>query len=359
SATLIDIEGDLCVLSVARDISELTQALEALKENETRYRILFDESPIPFFKINLFDMKLLLKNYQSLSINELIEKLYSDANLLAEIISKIKIVEINKKGLEFIGSKNKEFMRLHFKIDQLMKNFQMYTRILSFLISGESTYEDEFTIYDLNDKKLHILLRISIAPGSEENWSKVLLSIVNITDRRRAEFNLDRERKIIKIIADASVISKDADDLCNRVLKGLIDTMQFDFGTIRLYDKKTNQLKPFTIIGIDDIQKEYIRPLSLDNKNHLLIQRLLEKEIFFVENIVLNGYGKDSTLFKNLGAKAYIFCPLLDSTGKILGSMQIGSKSVKEIAESDKIFFQTIANMFSIILDLMLQNKQL
>jgi PAS domain S-box-containing protein len=50
SARLIEVEGELCVLSITRDISERKRMEEALRESEQRLREVFDHSPIALYK---------------------------------------------------------------------------------------------------------------------------------------------------------------------------------------------------------------------------------------------------------------------------------------------------------------------
>jgi len=65
---------------------------------------------------------------------------------------------------------------------------------------------------------------------------------------------------------------------------------------------------------------------------------------------------KDSVFVKKLNIVSYVFCPLLDSKNSIIGSMQFASREAKLIQEDDKMFFETIADMFSNFLEHRIQN---
>jgi PAS domain S-box-containing protein len=181
SGALIDIEGELCVLSVARDITELTEALEALKENEQRYRLLFEGSPVALLNLNLFEVKKQLDELGKQGIESLREYFKTYPKILANFVNLISINEFNNAALQLIRAEDENSIKDFFDHEFTLKNIELFFKIFEFLISGGTLFEEEFTIFDLKDEKLRILVRLVFAPGYEETWSKVFVTMLHLT----------------------------------------------------------------------------------------------------------------------------------------------------------------------------------
>ncbi len=180
SGSLIDIEGELCVLSVARDITELTEALESLKENEQRYRLLFEGSPVALLNLNLFDVKKQLDELGEQGIKSLREYFKTYPQILANFVNLININEFNNAVLELIGATDENSVRIFLDQEFTLKNIALFSKIFEFLISGGTMLEEEFTVFNLKDKKLRILVRVVFAPGYEDTWSKVFVTMLHL-----------------------------------------------------------------------------------------------------------------------------------------------------------------------------------
>ena len=182
SGSLIEIKGELCVLSVARDISELTEALEALKENEQRYRLLFEGSPVALFNLNLFEVKKQLDELGEKGIQSLKEYFKTYPKIFANFVNLIRIIEYNKAALQLVGADDKNPVDVFLSPDFVLKNIDLFSKVFEFLISGDTLFEEEFTVYNLNNKKLHIFIRLVFAPGYEDTWSNVFVTMLKLTE---------------------------------------------------------------------------------------------------------------------------------------------------------------------------------
>ncbi|HUU78239.1 MAG TPA: response regulator [candidate division Zixibacteria bacterium] len=357
SSSLIEIEEELCALAIIRDISALSEAQEELKENEMRYRFLFEEFPIALINLNLFNFKKQLDEINIKDKEELMKYLELNPEIKLALFSKIKIVEVNKIALKMFDIPEKDYIDSLLNYELINKHNQIFFTMFSHLISGEKITQDEFTYLTKNNEQKSIIIKLSIAPGSSETWSKVFVTLVDITERVIAEENMKKERLALKIIADSAVASKDITDMCDKVLQGLLDVLQFDFGTIRIYDKEEESLKPISIIGLTNSQKEYVKTILVESDKHILASRLKEKVMIFLPDIIKTELYENNEFFQQLKIRSYIFCPLIGHSGNTLGSLQIGSREVKIFEEKYRIFFKTIAEMISTILERMINRN--
>ena len=204
------------------------------------------------------------------------------------------------------------------------------------------------------DKRQHIY-EMHISPlrsrGGQLIGRSVLLRDVN--DRAVAEERLKRERRAFHIIAETAVHATDVADLCNRILEGIVETFGFDFGTIRLYDKRTNLLQVTAVIGLSaDETQNKVAPQSLDDAKHTaaLVART-QKPIFAPDISTHPILNTHSPRLKELDARSMIAWPILGTGKATLGVIQMVARSPKEIPEEDRFFFETLAEMFATVLE--------
>ena len=358
SATLIDIEGELCILLISRDISDLTQALEDSKENLLKYQTLFEESPIALFNLNMFAVKKTFEELNIATLQQFSKALKKQPKFLSDLILMIKILDVNRTAIELIGAHDKQDLLRYFQYENVEKNYDLYTKILNGLLNNKVKFEEEIEITRLTGDKAKVFLKISVAPKSENTWSKVFVSGINITKRALVEATLRKERQAFRIIADASNIAIDSlKEFCDKILAGLSNVLSFDHGSIRLLNKETMMLEYVSSVGITESVRKHLKPLSINDKNHNLVSRLLEKKIVYFPDVPKSSM-KDSIFAKELEIASYIFCPLLDSSNSIIGSIQFCCKDSKEISDDDITFFESIAEILSSIFEQKLKKSQ-
>ena len=123
-----------------------------------------------------------------------------------------KIIYVNKKTLELYKANSKEDfilrMKRKFKDDKSVTDeVLLYNKkeILS-LIEGETTYESEITSKTLTGDTIYLYVKTSIMTGFESTWSKVIISLIDITENKIAETKLKESEEKFRTIAEQSLM---------------------------------------------------------------------------------------------------------------------------------------------------------
>jgi len=175
---------------------------------------------------------------------------------------------------------------------------------------------------------------------------------LDITEQKRAQMTIERERQAFSIIAEATVHAIDISDLCNRILSGLVKILEFDIGTFRLYDEKDRMLNPIAVVMTDESQSRKILPLSIDDETYLNTHVARTKEPVFAPDITKNVVTqKYKNRLRNFQAQANVTWPILNGQGNLLGTLQIVANEPKEFHDADKFFFETIVRFFATALE--------
>ncbi len=181
--------GELLTSHVAEAIQRV-EFEEHLKKSERRYRTLFEYSPISLWEEDLSGVFQYIEDLRDQGIEDV--KSYFDENLeeIKRCAKLVKIVDVNKSTLEIFEAKSKEEFVENLEKVFTEKAFESFKRQLYALIDGEVEFSGESENRTLKGNKIDIFIKWTIAKGHEEDYSRALISIMDITERKRAKEEL-------------------------------------------------------------------------------------------------------------------------------------------------------------------------
>lgn len=176
------------ILGLYHDISTRKETEQALRDSEARFKSLFDNSPISLWEEDFSEVKKALDNLEE--GQDLVERLMWDDNLVRKCIGLVKILDVNQATLELFNAESKSEILESLSPVLVDESLEQFRNELIALVSGELSYECEIIQKKRTGELLHGLLRLSLAPGFENTWERVFISILDITERKRAEEKL-------------------------------------------------------------------------------------------------------------------------------------------------------------------------
>lgn len=173
--------------------------------------------------------------------------------------------------------------------------------------------------------------------------------VIDITERKKAEFALQSERRAFQLIADAAAISNSVPELSQYILNGLTDILDFDLGSIRLFDKDNGMLFPIAEVRVSEIFDDAEIPiLSIDDPDYVNSLVARTKKAIFAPNIknsdLLANYQKR---LEEINVRALITYPILDKNNNLIGTLQLAANKPKDLLDEDHILFETITETLS------------
>jgi PAS domain S-box-containing protein len=109
---------------------------------------------------------------------------------------------VNKTALELFKARSKEELRRGLDKTFREKSYGAFSEELVSLADGKTMFETETLTQTLTGDKKNIALRWTVAPGCEQTYSKVLVSITDITERKQAEEALQRSYSELSSLFD-------------------------------------------------------------------------------------------------------------------------------------------------------------
>ena len=184
--------------------------------------------------------------------------------------------------------------------------------------------------------------------------------IFDITNRKMNEYSLEKERKALNIIAQEAVKTDVINEFCESIITELTTTLEFEVGTIRLLNPEDNSLHLVAQHHRTGLFANMPTILPLENEETITTLVARTKDPIFSTTMLSPRLKKPMiTRLLELGIKAHITYPLLDSKQQLLGTIQLVSTKSLNLQESDKIFFESIYKLLANAIERMLAQNEL
>jgi len=179
---------------VDRDVTEQRQAEQFLRESEERFRSLFDHTPVAVLEEDFSLVSARLEELRGQGVTDLRAHLLAHPQELRELFTRVQILEVNTAGLRLLGVASPvELIRV--RPTQFMEeSLAVIREELALLYEGQTEVELELPIIT-SAGRLDLERRLSVVPGHEQDLSRVLVSLLDLTEQKAAEAERQRMEK--------------------------------------------------------------------------------------------------------------------------------------------------------------------
>jgi PAS domain S-box-containing protein len=214
-------------ISAVRARRERNQAEHALRENERRLRSLFEDSPISIWEEDFSDVWRLIERARADGVGDW-DEFFGPPERVREFASRVRVLDVNRATLSLLEyGEKKEIVGgfLRTLDDEAIAAFRAE---LIALASGRNHFEGESVRRTATGKPVFVQLRLVIVPGHEAGWSRIVVSLVDLSERRKAEQALQESeakyRGLVEQSAEGIILLDGAGSIldCNPVLECLI-----------------------------------------------------------------------------------------------------------------------------------------
>jgi diguanylate cyclase (GGDEF)-like protein/PAS domain S-box-containing protein len=175
------------VLGMYIDITDRIRSEEIIKESELRYRSLFHDSPISMWEMDFSLVKEWIDALEFNKEDELRLFLEKMSHFETEFSSLIRIIDVNQATLLLYKAYDLEDLRKNIDGIFIEQSIGPMQSTLLALFNGSHQIETEIPQRTLDGMILHTIMRLSLVNGFEKDWSRVHLSVLDITERKWAE----------------------------------------------------------------------------------------------------------------------------------------------------------------------------
>ncbi|HET9644194.1 MAG TPA: sensor domain-containing diguanylate cyclase [Burkholderiaceae bacterium] len=179
------------VLLAIEDVTERARAERALRGSEQYAKGLFEHSPVSLWVEDFSTIRSLLQEVRERGVDDFRVFIDVHPEFVTRCMQEIRVIDVNQQTLAMFRAPDKrtllgkldvvfgDDMRAHFA-EQLVDLWQ-----------GKLFQQREVVNHALDGEKLHVYLQFSVLPGHEERWDQVLVSLTDISARKKAEAYLE------------------------------------------------------------------------------------------------------------------------------------------------------------------------
>lgn len=179
------------VMVSLQDITAPTRDLQQLRFSERYARSLFELSPVSLWVEDFSGVKELMDAVRASGIRDFRTFLDVHNEFVERCMSKIHVLDVNEHTLAMFAARDKA--ELISRQEEVFRGEMRasFAEQLVDLWNGKLHQVREVVNYALNGELINIHMQFAIMPGHEASWNRVLVSLVDITARRKAEAYLE------------------------------------------------------------------------------------------------------------------------------------------------------------------------
>jgi PAS domain S-box-containing protein len=191
---------------VDTDITRSKNSEEELLNTKNRLLSLFEYSPIPIREEDFSEVKKYFDELRSGGVNDLRQYLSDNPEDILKCASMIRILDMNREAIKIFEATNREEISKDLSTFFSKSSNEIFKEELIALFEGNSAFEGEIPIILSSGLKKELFIRLSVIPGFEDTLSRILVSFIDISERKIAE------EKLAEVTASEKARSEDLEN---------------------------------------------------------------------------------------------------------------------------------------------------
>ncbi|MBN2733698.1 MAG: PAS domain S-box protein [Methanomicrobiaceae archaeon] len=236
------------IVAIYEDVTKSKQAEEALRQNETMYRTLFEDSPISLWEEDFSYVKNWIDEKKQEGVSDLGKYLKENREDARRCAMMVKVIHINHATIALFGAASSREFCEGLSVIFPAESLDAFCEEIVALSRGETEFEKEIPFCTLQGDKKIVIMKIIVLPGYEETLSRIFVSVIDITQRKNMEEALREANKKLNMLSSIT-----RHDILNMIM---IIRSYIELSEEMVDNPKLREYMAIETSAVDTIQKQ-------------------------------------------------------------------------------------------------------
>ncbi|NOG45154.1 MAG: PAS domain S-box protein [Calditrichaeota bacterium] len=212
------------VVLIHEDVTSRKNSENYLKQNESRYKQLFDNSPVPLWEEDYSEIIEYLEAKKKSGISNFLEFFEQKQDQLKKCVSMIKVINVNKAAVVLYKAQNKDQLLNNIEKTFTENSYRIFKYELASIAEGINNYQSEIEIKILNGEKISVHFSRNlgenglaiIATQDLTEIKKAQQALIESEERFRTTFNNAADSIFLIEMSDKGALIMDANEAAHK-----------------------------------------------------------------------------------------------------------------------------------------------
>ena len=303
--TPVHIRHQARLYATVQDVTECQRMEEALRRSQERYRELFEHSPISIWEEDFSGVRAIVDELRSMGVTDLRSYLHDHMDIVQRMAQSVRILDVNQTSVDFFQAENKDQLMYDLLHYFTQESLIVFADEVAALVEGQTSYECEVPIRSPQGEDLVLALRLEVAPGYKESLARVLVSFIDITERKHTERQMrtalaeketllqelyHRTKNNMQVIS--SLLSMQASSIHDEAAQDILKTTQNRIHSMALVHQKLYQSQNLSRIELGSYVQSLVSYLEASYslfQSHISIQIQFEPAYLGIDSAIPFG----------------------------------------------------------------------
>ena len=204
------------ILVACEDITERKRVEEELRESERRYRYIFDSAGVSIWEEDFSQVKAAIDELKATDIGDFREYVATHPEFVRKSVPLVKVIDVNSATVKLFNANSKGQLLVSLQKIFLPETEEVFAAELIALAEGRTSFESETVLQTVNGHRLTVLFGITF-PTQPAKLDSVLVTMMDITERKRAEEELQKTQAELAHVARVTTMGELTSSIAHEV----------------------------------------------------------------------------------------------------------------------------------------------